>query len=106
MARDILRNEVPRLLKPGALNGAAAVLGATTYVTLVMWLNFVKPVAMIACVVLVITLRVLAVRRGWQAPTPRDLTPVVTSFITRTAPDEWEEGESEPDAASDHTSER
>jgi len=106
VARDILRNEVPRLLKPGALNGAAAVLGATTYVTLVMWLNFVKPVAMIACVVLVIALRVLAVRRGWQAPTPRDLTPVVTGFITRTPPDEWEEEEPPRDAAGEHDSDR
>jgi uncharacterized membrane protein YeiH len=91
VVRDMLRNEVPRVLKPGALNGAAAVLGATTYVTLVMWLNFVKPVAMTACVLMVIALRVLAVRRGWQAPVPRDLTPVVTGFINPQQPDEWAE---------------
>jgi uncharacterized membrane protein YeiH len=93
VVRDMLRNEVPRVLKPGALNGAAAVLGATTYVVLVEWLNFVKPVAMTACVLLVIALRVLAVRRGWQAPVPRDLTPVVTGLMGRTVVDEWAEGE-------------
>ena len=90
--RDMLRNEVPRVLKPGALNGAAAVLGATTYATLVMWLHFVKPVAMIACVLLVIALRVLAVQRGWQAPSPRDLTPVVTGLIGPADHDEWGDG--------------
>jgi uncharacterized membrane protein YeiH len=95
VVRDMLRNEVPRVLKPGALNGAAAVLGATTYATLVMWLNFVKPVAMTACVLLVIALRVLAVRRGWQAPVPRDLTPVVTGLLTHSEPDEWADGEAE-----------
>jgi hypothetical protein len=83
------------VMKPGALNGAAAVLGATTYVTMVMWLNFVKPVAMVACVLFVIALRVLAVQRGWQAPTPKDLTPVVTGLISGGDRDEWEEGKAE-----------
>ena len=91
MLRDILRNEVPSVLKPGALNGAAAVLGATTYVTLVMWLHIVKPIAMIACVLFVIALRVLAVRHGWQAPTPRDLTPPFVTTLIAPA-DEWDEG--------------
>jgi len=95
IVRDMLRNEIPAVLKPGALNGAAAVLGATTYVTLVMWLNFVKPVAMVACVLLVIALRVLAVRRGWQAPVPRDLTPAVSRLIRRNEPDEWDDSETD-----------
>lgn len=89
IVRDMMRNEVPRVMKPGALNGAAAVLGTTTYVTLVMWLGFVKPVAMFACVALVIALRVLAVQRDWQSPVPRDLTPVVASMIVPSR-DEWD----------------
>ncbi|NTU70593.1 MAG: hypothetical protein HGB10_02025 [Coriobacteriia bacterium] len=94
IVRDMLRNEVPRVLKPGTLNGAAAVLGATTYVTLVTWLHVVKPMAMTACVLLVIALRVLAVKRGWQAPIPRDLTPTVTGLLGATPRDEW--GDTEP----------
>lgn len=94
IVRDMLCNQVPRVLKPGALNGAAAALGATTYVTLVMWLNFVKPLAMAACVLLVVTLRVLAVWRGWQAPTPRDLTPIVTGLMGAHR-DAWADGEAE-----------
>jgi hypothetical protein len=62
----------------------------------VMWLHFVKPLAMTACVLLVIALRVLAEQRGWQSPTPRDLTPVVTRWIgPREPPDEWEDGDAE-----------
>jgi len=96
VVRDVLRNEVPRVLKPGALNGAAAVLGVMTYVGLVTWLDLVKPLAMTACVLLVIALRVLAVWRGWQAPVPRDLTPVVTSLM-RPADheDEWSDGKAD-----------
>jgi uncharacterized membrane protein YeiH len=89
--RDVLRNQIPRVLQPGALNGAAALLGTITYVTLVMWLDVVKPVAMVACVLFVIALRVLAVGQGWQAPTPKDLTPVVTNLIPGSR-DEWDEG--------------
>jgi uncharacterized membrane protein YeiH len=95
LVADMLRNEVPRLLKPGTLNGAAAVLGATTYAALVMWLGVVKPVAMTACILLVIALRVLAVRRGWQSPVPRDLTPTVSRLMGRRGRDEWEDGEAE-----------
>ncbi len=90
IVRDMMRNEVPRVMKPGTLNGAAAVFGTITYVTLVTWLNVVKPFAMFACVLLVIALRVLAVWRGWQTPTPKDLTPVVTGLIGTAERDEWD----------------
>ena len=86
--RGAARPETRRAQRRGA------VLGATTYVMLVEWLNFVKPIAMTACVLLVIALRVLAERRGWQAPVPRDLTPVVTGLMGgRPSVDEWAEGE-------------
>lgn len=80
MIRDVLCNETPQVLKPGTLSASAAVLGSTVFVVLVTWLNFVKPVAMIIAVAVTFSLRVIAVKRGWQAPMPRhrDQTPAHT----------------------------
>jgi uncharacterized membrane protein YeiH len=70
----LLLNEVPGVLKPGTLTASAAVAGAATYVLLVEWLGIVKPVAMTACVVIVVGLRLLSIKLGWESPTPNDLT--------------------------------
>ena len=45
--------------------------------------------ALLGCVVLIVALRLLSVWRGWQAPSPRDLTPVVTGFMRLNGRDEW-----------------
>lgn len=76
--RDVLMNEVPEALRPGALYAVAAVVGSTTYVTLVLGLGLVKPIAMGIVVLIVVLLRVLAVRLGWQSPMPTDLSLAVT----------------------------
>lgn len=76
--RDVLMNEVPEALRPGALYAVAAVVGSSTYVTLLLGFNVVKPVAMAVVVSIVVLLRVLAVRLGWQSPMPTDLTLAVT----------------------------
>lgn len=73
MIRDVLCNEVPQVLRPGTLSATAAGVGSAVYVGLVTWLNFVKPVAFVVAVVLTFALRILAVKRGWQAPLPMDL---------------------------------
>lgn len=75
MIRDVLCNEVPQVLRPGTLSASAAALGSALFVFLVTWANFVKPVAAVIAVLLVMALRVLALKRGWSAPVPRE--PVV-----------------------------
>jgi uncharacterized membrane protein YeiH len=74
IVHSLLLNEVPAVLKPGTLTASAAVAGAATYVLLVEWLGIVKPIAMTACVVMVVGLRLLSIRLGWESPTPNDLT--------------------------------
>jgi len=70
----MLLDQVPGVLKPGTLTASAAVAGAATYVALVEWLGIVKPLAMTACVVMVVGLRLLSLKLGWESPTPNDLT--------------------------------
>lgn len=74
MIRDILCNEVPQVLKPGTLSATAAASGSIVYVAMVTWLNFQKPIALVAAVGLTFALRVVAVKRGWQAPLPLGVT--------------------------------
>ncbi|MHB9002565.1 MAG: trimeric intracellular cation channel family protein [Coriobacteriia bacterium] len=78
LIRDVLCNEVPQPLRPGALSGLAAMAGSTTYVLLGGWLNIVKPLAVTAAIAVVVALRVLSRLRGWQTPTSVDLTPAVS----------------------------
>lgn len=73
--RDVMLDVTPRILRPGTFYAFAAVLGSSAYVLMVSWLHVVKPVALLGCLGLVLTLRLLAVLRGWQAPTPTDFTP-------------------------------
>ena len=91
--RDVLRNKTPEVLQPGTLYGVAAVAGTVLYVLLIQWLNVVKFFALLACVVIIMALRIVSVWRGWKTPTPRDLTPVFTSLIRSPSEDEWAEGE-------------
>lgn len=83
LMRDVLCNEVPQPLRPGALYGLAAMAGSATYVLLGGWLNLIKPVAVAAAISVVFALRILSKVRGWQTPTPVDLTPAVTGAPRR-----------------------
>ncbi len=75
MIRDVLCNETPQVMRPGTLSATAAILGSSLYVLLVTWLNIVKPVAMIVTVLVTLTIRLLAIKRGWQAPMAVHLEP-------------------------------
>ena len=55
------------------------------YVLLAGWLNLVKGVAVLACVLVVLALRLLSRQFGWKSPTPTDLTPVVAAVPKRAA---------------------
>jgi uncharacterized membrane protein YeiH len=101
MLRDVLRNKTPEVLQPGTLYGIAAVAGAALYVLLIEWLHVVKLFALLACVVVIMALRIISVWRGWHAPSPRDLTPVVAGFIRPSTEDEWHEPTTAEDESED-----
>ncbi len=75
MIRDVLCNETPQIMRPGTLSATAAILGSSLYVTLVTLMNIVKPAALIVTVAVTITIRLLAMKRGWQAPVAVHLEP-------------------------------
>jgi len=79
--RDVLTGEVPNVLQPGSLYAAAAVLGSIAYVTLVTWLDVVKPAAALAAVAITLGLRLLSVMFGWSTPRPVDLTSRVKRLV-------------------------
>ncbi len=74
MIRDVLCNETPQIMRPGTLSASAAALGSLIFVFLVTWANFVKPVAAVIAVSATLSLRLIAVKRGWQAPVPANFT--------------------------------
>jgi len=79
--RDVLTGEVPNVMQPGSLYAAAAVLGSIAYVTLVAWLDVVKPAAALVAVLVTLGLRLMSVWFGWSTPRPMDLTSHVKRFV-------------------------
>ena len=75
MIRDVLCNETPQVMRPGTLSATAALLGSSLYVMLVTSMNIVKPVAMVATVLVTVAIRLLAIKHGWQAPMAVHLEP-------------------------------
>jgi uncharacterized membrane protein YeiH len=86
MIQAVLLDKVPPVLKPGTLTASAAVVGCLAYVGMVEWLGIVKPWAMAACVILVVGLRFLSIKLGWESPKPTDLTDTVVSLPRRLTP--------------------
>lgn len=75
MIRDVLCNETPQVMRRGTLSATAAILGSSLYVLLVTWMHIVKPVALIFTVAVTVVIRLLAIKRGWQAPMAVHLEP-------------------------------
>lgn len=75
MIRDVLCNESPQVMRKGTLSATAAIMGSSLYVMLVTWMNIVKPAALVLTVVVTVTIRILAMKRGWQAPMAVHLEP-------------------------------
>jgi uncharacterized membrane protein YeiH len=68
--RDLLSGEPPRLFAEREWYATPALLGVTLYA--VAWeTDLTGPVATWGCVVLIATLRILGLTRGWQVPAPR-----------------------------------
>lgn len=77
--RDILCAQEPQILRRGSLYGLAAIMGSTTYVAMVGWLHFAKPVAMVVAASLALLLRFGSLVLGWESPEPVDLTHIVVA---------------------------
>jgi uncharacterized membrane protein YeiH len=83
VVRDLLSDEVPVILQPGALYSTAALIGSTVFVLAVSWLGVVKEFAALFAIGLAVGLRLLAMWRGWKGPVPRDYTSVVAALPHR-----------------------
>jgi uncharacterized membrane protein YeiH len=68
--RDLLAGGPPRVLVEREFYAIPAILGAVVYASL--WsAGLVSPLVTWGCVVLTVTVRMLALRLNWQAPAPR-----------------------------------
>jgi uncharacterized membrane protein YeiH len=81
--RDLLCHLEPQVMRRGSLFAVAAAAGSTLFVTMVVWLNFAKPVAMVVAAAVAIALRLGSLRLGWESPEPLDLTEHVTGVPVR-----------------------
>jgi uncharacterized membrane protein YeiH len=86
--RDLLCGREPAVLRRGSLFAVAAVVGSSIFVTMIEWLHFAKPVAMVVSATVAIALRLGSLWLGWESPEPRDLTHHVTGVPLRL----WEVG--------------
>jgi uncharacterized membrane protein YeiH len=70
VTRDLLSGEVPRVLVQHELYATAALLGAAGYAA--AWSAGLRgPPVTVGCVVLIVAVRLLALRYAWRAPAPR-----------------------------------
>jgi len=70
VVRDLLAGEPPSVLVQRELYAIPAIVGAVTYASL--WsAGLVSPFITWGCVVLTVTIRLLALRLNWRAPAPR-----------------------------------
>lgn len=81
--RDLLSDEVPEVLQPGAMYSTAALIASTVFVLAVAWLGIVKEYAALFAIALAVSLRLLALLRGWQGPVPRDYSDAIASHGRR-----------------------
>lgn len=71
--RDIMSNRPVEVLRRGTWNAAAAMCGAGLY-TLLRFVDAWDLLCQLATFVLIVTIRLLSVYRGWETPVPVDLT--------------------------------
>ncbi len=88
--RDLLCDREPRVMRRGSLFAVAAVTGSTIFVTMLTWLHFAKPVAIVVSATVAIALRVGSLWLGWESPEPRDITMHVAGVPIRV----WNAGNS------------
>ncbi|MEN9646097.1 MAG: hypothetical protein RL238_2766 [Actinomycetota bacterium] len=72
LLRDVVVNTQPDLLRPGTLLVSAAAVGAAVEVLMVRQVGFSRSAGYISIVV-VVSLRLVSVWRGWESPRPTDV---------------------------------
>ncbi|RCS59430.1 trimeric intracellular cation channel family protein [Parvibium lacunae] len=65
--RDVFCNEIPLVFRRGTLYATCAFLGGGIYVVL-MWCAVAASTALLACMVVTASFRLLAVKYGWRLP--------------------------------------
>jgi uncharacterized membrane protein YeiH len=83
MLRDVISNELPAVLQPGALYSVAAIIGSTVFVLASVWLGVVKEFAGLFAITVAVALRFLAMWRGWQTREARDYSHHLTGLPRR-----------------------
>lgn len=73
--RDILAGDRPQLVLPGPIYAIAAGIASASYVVLVVGARFTEALAAWVTIAVGFSIRMAALRYGWNAPTPIDLTP-------------------------------
>jgi len=68
--RDVLAGEAPSLFQTGELYATVSALGSTLFVALWESELVSGPVAGVVAIIVMVILRLLAVRYGWRAPKP------------------------------------
>jgi uncharacterized membrane protein YeiH len=68
--RDVLAGEAPSLFQTGELYATVSALGSTLFVALWESELVSGPVAGVVAIIVMVLLRLLAVRYGWRAPKP------------------------------------
>lgn len=73
--RDLLAGERPQLVLPGPIYAIAAGLASAFHAALVLVASIPESTVTWATIAVGFAIRMLALRYGWTAPTPVDLTP-------------------------------
>lgn len=68
MIRDILQGEVPLVLKK-EIYASACIAGGLIFVFF-DWLNLNKTIDVVVCIIIVITIRLIAIYKNWHLPRP------------------------------------
>jgi uncharacterized membrane protein YeiH len=81
--RDVLAGDAPRVLRPGTFIATAAIAGTAAYILLVTTTPTSPGLATVVALVVVLALRLLSIRRGWETRPAIDLTDRVWSLWHR-----------------------
>jgi uncharacterized membrane protein YeiH len=73
LLRDILVNEQPEVLRPGAVVAMTSVVGCSFYVATVAWLDLNNWALGFAAIGLIVGMRLIAVWRRWESPPTTEL---------------------------------
>jgi uncharacterized membrane protein YeiH len=95
LLRDLLFGEEPSILRPGAWNALAALVGTTIYVALVRNADL-GPLIGPVCIGIIAALRVASVTFGWNTPVARDLLSD-SEAVQRLARQRWFREQPPPD---------